>query len=84
MTQCSIQPAGLPSKARPYGGWEKPDVELRGRSSGHYLSGCALMYASAGDEQLNAKADTVVTELAKCQAALNQAGYLCGCRISKD
>ena len=42
------------------------------------------MYASTGDEQLKAKADTVVTELAKCQAALNREGYLCGCRISKD
>jgi DUF1680 family protein len=42
------------------------------------------MYASTGDEQLKAKADTVVTELAKCQAALNRAGYLCGCRISKE
>ena len=42
------------------------------------------MYASTGDEQLKAKADTVVTELAKCQAALNRAGYLCGCRVSKD
>ena len=57
---------------------------MRGHFLGHYLSACALMYASTGDEQLNAKADTVVTELANCQAALNREGYLCGCRISKD
>ena len=40
--------AGLPSSAEPLGGWEKPDCELRGHfAGGHYLSACALMYASA-------------------------------------
>ena len=39
--------AGLPSTAEPLGGWEAPDCELRGHfAGGHYLSGCALMYAS--------------------------------------
>src|SRR5262249_60705655 len=41
--------AGLPSEAKPLGGWEKPDVELRGHTVGHYLSALALMYASTGD-----------------------------------
>ena len=36
--------AGLPSTARPLGGWEEPKVELRGHFTGHYLSACALMY----------------------------------------
>ena len=35
--------AGLPTTAKPYGGWEKPDCELRGHSLGHYLSACSLM-----------------------------------------
>ena len=30
--------AGLPSTAKPLGGWEAPDVELRGHTVGHYLS----------------------------------------------
>ena len=30
--------AGLPSSAEPLGGWEKPDVELRGHFTGHFLS----------------------------------------------
>ena len=30
--------AGLPSTARPYGGWEDPKCELRGHSLGHYLN----------------------------------------------
>ncbi|MEN3334342.1 MAG: uncharacterized protein V7641_3707, partial [Blastocatellia bacterium] len=28
--------AGLPSTARPLGGWEAPQVELRGHTLGHY------------------------------------------------
>ncbi len=68
--------AGLPSTAQPLGGWESPNGELRGHTMGHYLSACALMYASTGDEELKAKADSIVAELAKCQAALSTTGYL--------
>ena len=67
--------ASLPSSAEPLGGWEKPDCELRGHFTGHYLSACALMYASTGDTELKEKAGTMVAELAKCQAALGN-GYL--------
>src|SRR5437764_2702923 len=68
--------AGHPSTAEPLGGWEKPDCELRGHyAGGHYLSACALMYASTGDEILKANANVIVTELAKCQTAL-KSGYL--------
>ncbi len=71
--------AGLPSSATPLGGWEAPDVELRGHSLGHYLSALALMYRSTGDERLRARADLLVAELVKIQAALAgrfHAGYL--------
>jgi len=68
--------AGLRSSAKPLGGWERPDCEVRGHTMGHYLSACALMYASTGDEKLKAKADTIVAELAKCQKALGESGYL--------
>ena len=68
--------AGLASSAQPLGGWEAPDCELRGHyAGGHYLSACALMYASTGDEDLKKNAALVVSELAKCQAAL-KSGYL--------
>ena len=68
--------AGLTSSAEPLGGWEKPDCELRGHyAGGHYLSACALMYASCGDEELKKNANTVVAELGKCQAAM-KSGYL--------
>jgi DUF1680 family protein len=68
--------AGLPSSAHPFGGWEAPDVELRGHfTGGHYLSACALMYSSTGDEDLKTKANQLVADLAKCQQA-NGGGYL--------
>src|SRR5215510_11426598 len=70
--------AGLPSTAKPYGGWEAPDVELRGHSLGHFLSGCALMYASTGDERFKSKADAIVAELAKVQQALAAKGFNAG------
>ncbi len=72
--------AGLPSTAKPLGGWEAPDVELRGHSVGHYLSALALMYASTGDERFRARGNLVVAELAKAQEGLARhgahAGYL--------
>jgi DUF1680 family protein len=67
--------AGLPSSAQPLGGWEEPKCELRGHFTGHYLTACALMYASTGDPALKAKVDAVVAGLAECQAKLGS-GYL--------
>jgi DUF1680 family protein len=72
--------AGLPSAARPYGGWEAPSVELRGHSLGHYLTACALMYEATGDERLAARATALVAALRQVQQALaargNTPGYL--------
>lgn len=68
--------AGLPSSAAPLGGWEEPKCELRGHFIGHYLSACALLYASTGDKEIKAVGDNMVAELAKCQAKLGAGGYL--------
>jgi len=65
--------AGIASDAEPLGGWERPDCELRGHYIGHYLSACAMLYASTGDDFIRAKADDLVSTLAKCQA---KDGYL--------
>ncbi len=74
--------AGLSSSAKPLGGWEAPDCELRGHfAGGHFLSACALMYSSTGDEDIRKKGDYMVSELAKCQAKLN-GGYLSAFPIS--
>ena len=68
--------AGLPSAAEPLGDWEKPDCELRGHfAGGHYLSACALAFASSGDEELKRNGDLMVAELAKCQTQ-HKNGYL--------
>ena len=68
--------AGLPSSAEPLGDWEKPDCELRGHFvGGHYLSACALAFASSGDEDLKRNGDRMVAELAKCQTQ-HKNGYL--------
>jgi DUF1680 family protein len=68
--------AGITSTATPYGGWEKPDCELRGHfNGGHYLSAVALAYAGAGNDTLRTRGDVMVAELAKCQKA-NSQGYL--------
>ncbi|MGO4883924.1 MAG: beta-L-arabinofuranosidase domain-containing protein [Bryobacteraceae bacterium] len=67
--------AGLPTTAAALGGWEKPDCELRGHFTGHYLSACARVSLGTGDPMLHGKGNLVVDELAKCQKA-NGNGYL--------
>ncbi len=67
--------AGFADAAEPLGGWEKPDVEIRGEFAGHYLTACALMSTATDDDALRAKAAGMVAELAKCQRALGN-GYL--------
>ena len=68
--------AGLPSSAKPLGGWEDPTCELRGHFVGHYLSGCALAFAATGDTELRRRGDQVVAGLAQCQRKIDKDGYL--------
>ncbi|GAB4125341.1 MAG: hypothetical protein Kow001_21670 [Acidobacteriota bacterium] len=50
-------------------GWESPTCQLRGHFLGHWLSAAARRSAAYGDQELKAKADRIVAELARCQAA---------------
>jgi uncharacterized protein len=69
--------AKIPSSADPLGGWEHPHGELRGHfAGGHVLSACALLYAATGNDAVRQKGNALVSELAKCQQALNEGGYL--------
>jgi DUF1680 family protein len=72
--------AGLPTQAKPYGGWEAPEVELRGHTLGHYLTASALAWEATGDERLKTRALAIVAELRRVQRALAgrgaNAGYL--------
>jgi len=65
--------AGLPVKDSVYGGWESEG--LSGHTLGHYLSACALMYASTGNAAFKQRINYIVGELAKCQAA-RKSGYV--------
>jgi DUF1680 family protein len=58
------------------GGWEALDMELRGHSIGHLLSGLSFQYASTGNEVFKKKVDSLVAGLAEVQATLNEGGYL--------
>ncbi|MGD9930337.1 MAG: beta-L-arabinofuranosidase domain-containing protein [Mangrovibacterium sp.] len=61
---------------QPYEDWEALTVELRGHTTGRFLSGLALMYTSTGDECYKLKGDSLVRELAEIQETLGQGGYL--------
>jgi len=57
------QPEGI------HWGWEAPTCQLRGHFLGHWLSAAASIYAHTGEEELKGKADRIVSELGRCQAA---------------
>lgn len=69
--------AGLPqpegTKAA-YAGWESGFI--RGHMAGHYMSAASRMAVATGDDSFRKRVNYMVGELAKCQYALNQDGYL--------
>ncbi len=65
--------AGLPALDSVYGGWESEG--LSGHTLGHYLSACAMMYASTGDPRFKDRVNLLVKELARCQQARGT-GYI--------
>ncbi|MET9823395.1 MULTISPECIES: glycoside hydrolase family 127 protein [unclassified Streptomyces] len=66
---------GLPSAAEPCGGWEAPDVQLRGHTTGHLLSALAQAHANTGESAYADKARLLVSALAECQRAAPAAGF---------
>jgi uncharacterized protein len=60
--------------AESYGGWEKGG----GTSYGHYLSGCALMYASTGDKRMLARVNNLIAEIKEAQATTTDGWFLGG------
>ncbi|XP_057835689.2 uncharacterized protein LOC131046047 isoform X2 [Cryptomeria japonica] len=67
--------AGLETPGSPFGGWEAPDMEVRGSFTGHYLSASALMWASTHNETLLNNMQAVVDALYECQLKMGT-GYL--------
>ncbi|MDJ0363657.1 glycoside hydrolase family 127 protein [Hymenobacter sp. H14-R3] len=70
------QPDGAVKTPKPLGGWEALNIDLRGHSTGHVLSGLAFQYASTGNPVFKVKSDSLVSGLAEVQQALKQGGYL--------
>lgn len=69
--------AGLPQAEGVKGGYAGWDTGfIRGHMTGHYLSAAARMAAATGDNVFRDRANYMVVELAKCQAALKLDGYL--------
>jgi uncharacterized protein len=66
---------GVPSAAQPCGGWEQPDSEVRGHTTGHLMSALALTYANTGSNEALARGRYLVSELAALQARARQAGF---------
>ncbi|OZQ74369.1 glycoside hydrolase family 127 protein [Paenibacillus odorifer] len=73
--------AGLEPKAAHYEGWESQGIS--GHTLGHYISGCALMYASTGNEELLQRVNYVVDELEQCQDAHGN-GFISGIPRGKE
>lgn len=65
--------AGLVPKAPKYEGWES--LGVAGQTLGHYMSACAMYYATSGDERFLQKLKYIIKELDTCQQA-NGNGYL--------
>lgn len=65
--------AGLPPKGENYGGWE--EHRGGGRGLGHYMSACAMMWASTGEPEFKQRTDYVINELERCQEARGT-GYI--------
>lgn len=59
--------AGLKPRAEHYHGWE--DNTIAGHSLGHYLSACALMFQTTGNQEFLTRVNYMVDELALCQEA---------------
>ncbi|WP_370550219.1 beta-L-arabinofuranosidase domain-containing protein [Hymenobacter sp. BT559] len=65
--------SGLQAKGKRYGGWES--TGLAGHTLGHYLSACALAYASTGQAEFKQRVDYIVAQLDECQQA-RKTGYV--------
>jgi DUF1680 family protein len=65
--------AGLDPKAPVYGGWESQepwvDIRCHGHSLGHWMTACALLYASTGEQRFEGAVAYAVDELRACQSA---------------
>ena len=65
---------GLQGKGENYGGWETHG----GCSYGHYMSACAMMYASTGDKTFLDRLTYLLNELKECQDRTDDGWFITG------
>jgi hypothetical protein len=66
---------GTATSAEPLGGWEVPASQVRGHTTGHWLSALALTYANTGDANALTLGQYLVAQLAVLQAQAPKAGF---------
>lgn len=76
---CGLDTKGAPEMI----GWDAPDSNLRGHTTGHYMSGLALCYRAGKNEEIRKKAVYMCDALKECQEAFSrmeniQDGFLSG------
>ncbi len=67
--------AGITPVKENYTNWE--NTGLDGHIGGHYISACAMMYASTGDTAMLNRVNYMIEKLGECQEKAGN-GYLCG------
>ncbi|MGN0403765.1 MAG: beta-L-arabinofuranosidase domain-containing protein [Bariatricus sp.] len=67
--------SGLDTRgAAPMTGWDEESCNLKGHTTGHYMSGLALAWGATGKPRFLEKIHYIVDELAKCQEAFAMTG----------
>lgn len=67
--------AGLPvADSQPMTGWDAPECNLRGHTTGHYLSALSLAHYATKEAGFKQQLDYLVKELGKCQQAMSDNG----------
>ena len=66
-----LRGGGIPTTAENYGGWQHDS----GNGFSNYMSGCAMMYASTGDERLLQRIKWMIDNIADCQERENLDGF---------
>ena len=63
-------------QGRAAGGWEGPDMELRGHFLGHWLSATAMTWSSTNDTQLEQRMRYVIQVMRDVAKHLGASGYV--------
>lgn len=60
--------------ASPLTGWDAPECNLKGHTTGHYLSGLSLAFAATGNKRFSDKLDYLIHSLTECRDSFARSG----------